>query len=116
MRHRTSGKILDRKKGPRTALLRNLATSVILLEKIQTTKAKAQAVRPLVESIISAGKLGTLAGRRTIGGTVFGANTVKKVMEELAPRYKTRTGGYTRMTNLIRRVGDGAEMVQIELV
>jgi len=116
MRHRHSGKILDRKKGPRTALLRSLATSVILFEKVKTTKAKAQAVRPLVERMITAGKSGTLAGRRNVAGVVFGENTVKKVMEDLAPRYKTRTGGYTRMTNLIRRVGDGAEMVQIELV
>ena len=116
MRHRHSGKILDRKAGPRAALLRNLATNVILFEKVKTTKAKAQAVRPLVERAITAGKTGTLAGRRNIANMVFGQNTVKKIMEELAPRYKSRSGGYTRLTKLVRREGDGAEMVQIELV
>lgn len=116
MRHRHTGKILDRKKGPREALLRNLATSVLLFEKIKTTKAKAKAVRPIVERVITSGKRGTLAGRRHIANMVFGENTVKKVMEEIAPRYEKREGGYTRIVNLARREGDGAEIVQLELV
>lgn len=97
-------------------LLRNLATSVILFEKVKTTKAKAKAVRPLVEKMITAGKTGTLTGRRKVSAALFGENAAKKVMEELAPRYKSRQGGYTRITNLGRREGDGAEVVQIELV
>ena len=116
MRHRNTGKILDRKKGPREALLRNLAMSVILYEKITTTKAKAKAVRPLVEKMISVGKGGTLTSRRTLSSFFYTENAAKKVMEELAPRYKDRNGGYVRLTNLVRRSGDGAEMVQIELV
>ncbi len=117
MRHRNSGKILDRKKGPRESLLANLATSVILYEKVKTTKAKAQAVRPLVERAITAGRTGTLASRRKISAFLRGnENAAKKVMEVLGPRYKTRNGGYTRMTKMLRRQGDGAEMVQIELV
>ena len=66
MRHRNSGKILDRKKGPREALLRNLATSIVLFEKVKTTKAKAKAVRPLVERMITAGKRGGLVSRRKL--------------------------------------------------
>jgi large subunit ribosomal protein L17 len=116
MRHRNSGTILDRKKGPRESLLRNLATSVILFEKVRTTKAKAKAVRPLVERMITAGKRGGLASRRKLSSFFFSENAAKKVMEELGPRYKNRAGGYTRITNLVRREGDGAEMVQLELV
>lgn len=116
MRHRNTGKVLDRKKGPRAALLRNLATSLVLYEKIKTTKAKAQAVRPLVEKMITAGKRGTLASRRKLSSFFYGENVSKKIMEELGPRYKNRAGGYTRITKLVRREGDGAEMVQIELV
>ncbi|MEA3249631.1 MAG: 50S ribosomal protein L17 [Patescibacteria group bacterium] len=116
MRHRKSGKTLDRKKGPREALLRSLATSVILYEKIKTTKAKAKAVRPMVEKLITVGKDGTLTARRRVNRVVYGDNAVKKVMEEISPRYKDRQGGYTRITGIGTREGDGAEMVQIELV
>jgi large subunit ribosomal protein L17 len=115
MRHRNSGTILDRKKGPREALLKNLASSVILHEKVQTTQAKAKAIRPYVEKLITAGKTGTLASRRKLASTL-GENAAKKVMEVLAPRYKERQGGYLRLTNLGRREGDGAEMMQIEMV
>jgi large subunit ribosomal protein L17 len=116
MRHRNTGKILDRKKGPREALLRNLATSVILFEKARTTKAKAKAVRPLVERMITTGKVAGLNTRRQLSAFFYQPNAVKKIIEELAPRYKDRKGGYTRITALGRRQGDGAEMVQIELV
>ncbi len=116
MRHRNSGKILDRKKGPREALLRNLATSIVLFEKVKTTRAKAKAVRPLVERMITTGKRGGLVSRRKLSSFFYSENAAKKVLEELGPRYKDRAGGYTRITNLVRREGDGAEMVQIELV
>lgn len=116
MRHRNSGKILDRKKGPREALLRNLATSIVLFEKVKTTRAKAKAVCPLVERMITTGKTGGLVGRRKLSSFFYSENAAKKVIEELGPRYKNRAGGYTRITNLVRREGDGAEMVQIELV
>jgi len=116
MRHRNAGKILDRKKGPREALLRSLATSIVLYEKITTTKAKAKAVKPIVEKLITVGKVGTLVARRKLAKTLYGENAVKKVLEELAPRYKARTGGYLRLTQLDRRQGDSAEMVRVELV
>jgi large subunit ribosomal protein L17 len=116
MRHRKAGTTLDRKKGPREALLRNLATSVILYEKVKTTKAKAKAVRPLVERLITASKPGTVTARRRVAAKTYGENTAKKLVEELGPRYKDRKGGYTRITKLGMRQGDAAEMVQIELV
>jgi len=116
MRHRNKGSILDRKKGPREALLRNLATSLVLYEKVKTTRAKARAVRPIVEKMITAGKRGTLQSRRKLSSFFYGENVAKKIMEDLGPRYKNRNGGYTRTTKLVSRQGDGAEMVQIELV
>ena len=107
---------MDRKKGPRESLLRNLAVSVILFEKVRTTKAKAKAVRSLVERMISIGKAGGIISRRRLQQFLGRPNAVKKVIEELAPRYKDRRGGYLRLTALGRRQGDAAEMVQIELV
>ncbi len=116
MRHRNKNKILDRKKGPRELMLRNLASSILLYEKVKTTKAKAQAVRPLVERMITSAKAGDLAARRGLIKILLQKNAVKKAMEVLGDRYKTRPGGYTRITKLGVRQGDGAEMVQIELV
>jgi large subunit ribosomal protein L17 len=116
MRHRKEGKTLDRKKGPRAALLRSLVTSVVLYEKVKTTRAKAKAVSPIVERVITAGKAGDVLARRRVNRAVYGDNAVKKVVEELGPRYKDRKGGYTRITGIGSRDGDGAEMVQIELV
>ncbi len=116
MRHRNKNKILDRKKGPRELMLRNLASSILLYEKVKTTKAKAQAVRPLVEKMITSAKAGDLAARRGLIKVLLQKNAVKKAMEVLGVRYKNRPGGYTRTTKLGVRQGDGAEMVQIELV
>lgn len=117
MRHRKTGKILGRKKAPREALLRNLATSIILYEKVKTTKAKAKAVRSLVEKMITVGKnKDSVNAKRAIARKLYGVNVGRKISGELAPRYKGRPGGYTRITNLGFRQGDGAEMVQIELV
>ncbi len=116
MRHRKTTKILDRKKGPREALLRSLATSVVLYEKVKTTKAKAKAVRSVVERLITKAKAGDVNARRQVNRVVYGDNAVKKLVEELGPRYKDRQGGYTRITAIGFREGDGAEMVQIELV
>lgn len=116
MRHRKKGKILDRKVGPRKALLRNLAASLVLYEKIQTTKAKAKALRPIAERLISKGKVSTLSARRNLLKYLYQETAVKKILEELGPRYKDRKGGYTRIVNVRRRQGDGAEIVQIELV
>jgi len=116
MRHRNKNKILDRKKGPRELMLRNLASSLILYEKVKTTKAKAAAVRPLVEKMITSSKAGDLVARRGLIKVLLQKNAVKKAMDVLSDRYKNRPGGYTRTTKLGPRQGDGAEMVQIELV
>ncbi len=116
MRHRKKGKVLDRKVGPRTALLRGLAVSLVLYEKMQTTKAKAKTIKPIVERLITRGKENTLTARRYLLKYLYKEAAVKKIMEELGPRYKERKGGYTRIINVGRRQGDGAEVVQIELV
>jgi len=116
MRHRKTGKILDRKKAPREALLRNLAASIILYEKVQTTEAKAKAVRTLLERSITSSKRPTLATRRRLMGIYYTDHPVKKLLEVLGPRYAKRAGGYTRITKIGPRKNDGAAMVQIELV
>jgi large subunit ribosomal protein L17 len=116
MRHRNKNKILDRKKGPRELMLRNLASSIILYEKVKTTRAKAAAVRPLVEKLITTSRVGDLNARRALLEVLLQKNAVLKAMEVLSVRYKERNGGYTRTIKLGVRQGDGAEMVQIELV
>ena len=116
MRHRNKNKILDRKKGPRELMLRNLASSIILYEKVQTTEAKAAAVRPLVEKLITISKSQDLNARRNLLEVLLQKNAVLKAMEVLGARYKERNGGYTSTIKLGARQGDGAEMVQIELV
>jgi len=107
---------LDRKKAPRTALLKSLAESVILYEKVKTTEAKAKAVKPLVERAITAGKESTLAVRRKLMASFHTELPVRKILEVLGPRYKSRPGGYSRIVKIGFRQGDGADMVQIELV
>jgi large subunit ribosomal protein L17 len=116
MRHYKKKVTLDRKVGPRTALLKNLAESVILYEKISTTKAKAHAVRPIVEKLITKAKVNTLATRRYLISSLYTKNAVNKLLEVLGPRFKERAGGYTRTTMVRNRVGDNAEEVVIELV
>ncbi|MBI4281258.1 50S ribosomal protein L17 [Candidatus Uhrbacteria bacterium] len=116
MRHKKHKVTLDRKTGPRTALLRNLTTSVVLYEKVKTTSAKAKAIQPIVERMVTAAKEQTLHGRRKMIALLTDANAVRKAYDVLAPRYKDRKGGYTRIVKIGRRVGDAAEMVQIEFV
>lgn len=116
MRHQKNKVTLDRKVGPRRALLKGLAESLILFERIETTKAKAKAVRSLAERLITTSKAGTLTSRRSLISQLPTENSVKKLMEVLGPRYKDRKGGYTRITMLKNRVGDGAEEVVLELV
>ncbi|MCR4313742.1 MAG: 50S ribosomal protein L17 [Candidatus Uhrbacteria bacterium] len=116
MRHRKKGTILGREKAPREALLRNLAASVILYEKVKTTEAKAKAVKPLVEKAITSGKKPTLASRRKLLSFFYTEHPVKKIFEVLGPRYQNREGGYTRIIKIGARKNDGAEMVLIELV
>lgn len=116
MRHRKKSVKLGRTTAPRLALFRNLATSVVLYERVRTTQAKAHAVRPIVEKLITTGKKPTLAHRRLIAQYLMTDGAVDKVLEVLGPRYATRPGGYTRIIKLGRRRGDNAPMSQIEFV
>ncbi|MFA6131604.1 MAG: 50S ribosomal protein L17 [Patescibacteria group bacterium] len=116
MKHRSSKKILGRKAAPRRALLRSLAESIILYEKVKTTEGKAKIVRPLVEKAITTGKGQSLVARRKLMTMFHSELPVKKILEELAPRYKDRKGGYTRIVKLGHRLNDAADMAQIELV
>ncbi|MBI4121857.1 MAG: 50S ribosomal protein L17 [Parcubacteria group bacterium] len=116
MRHRNKGVLLGREKGPRQALLRNLATSVVLYEKVKTTQAKAKAIKPIVERAVTASRKDTLHTRRRLLQYFLDEKAVKKLLEDLGPRDKTRPGGYMRITKLAKRHGDAAPIVQIEFV
>ncbi|MFW5888527.1 MAG: 50S ribosomal protein L17 [Patescibacteria group bacterium] len=116
MRHRKKGRKLSRTKQPREMMLRNLACSVLVYEKIKTTEAKAKEVKPLVERTITMAKKGDLAARRRLISVLPQKNAVDKLMDILGERYKERPGGYTRIVKLGNREGDGAPVAQIELV
>lgn len=116
MRHRVAGRKLSRDTGHRLALYRNLVTDLLRYEKIVTTEAKAKEARSLAENMITLGKEGSLHARRQALSFVSDKKVVKKVFGELAPRYANREGGYTRLVRLGARPGDGAPMVQLELV
>lgn len=116
MRHKNKGVILDRQKAPREAMLSNLASSVLIYEKVKTTEAKAKAVKPIVERMITMARKGTLTSRRALIAALLQKLAVRKAMDVLGKRYETRPGGYTRIVRLDRRDGDGAQMVLIELV
>lgn len=123
MRHRIAGKKLGRKKDQRTALRRNLIKQLIEHERIRTTRAKAQAVRGQAERLITLAKDGNKAGeargvhtRRLAAARLGDPQAVKKLFDDIAPRYEDRLGGYTRIIKLGPRQGDAAEMVILELV
>ena len=117
MRHQKKKNSLGLKTAPRKALLINLAESLVLHEKIKTTGAKARVLRSFVEKLVTKSKKSDLATRRRLLSTVRSENVVKKLLEVIGPRYKTRAGGYTRITKLdSRRVGDNVEEVIIEFV
>ena len=100
----------------RKALLRNLVTSFLDKERMRTTLAKAKAARPLAEKMITLAKRNTLHTRRQALGFVYKKNVVKKLFEDIGPRFTERPGGYTRIVKIGPRAGDGAEMAVLELV
>ncbi len=112
------------KKGPRLGgspshqrkILANLAGQLIVHERVTTTRAKAKLLRPYVEKIITKAKRGDLHARRTVLAKVGDTEVVTKLFDEVGPRYAERPGGYTRITKLGPRRGDGTEMALIELV
>ena len=100
----------------RRAMNRNLVTDLLGYEKITTTETKAKQIRGLAEKMITLGKQGSLHSRRQALSYIFDKQVTEKVFTELAERYAERSGGYTRITKLGQRLGDGASMVQLELV
>jgi large subunit ribosomal protein L17 len=116
MRHRNAGFKLGRNTSHRRALLRNLTTSVILEDRVETTLTKAKAVRPLVEKMITLGKNGDLASRRQALAFLMTDQSVARLFDTVAPRYSDRQGGYLRIIHTGFRKGDGGEKAFIELL
>ncbi len=116
MRHRKVEKKLGRNTSHRRALLRNLVTSLIMEERLETTPAKAKAMRPHVEKMITLGKRGDLAARRLAGAFLLTRESVKRLFDTVAPRFGDREGGYLRIMHKGWRKGDGADTVFIELL
>ncbi len=116
MRHKVAGRKLGRPSGHRRALYRNLVTDLLKYEKITTTEAKAKEVRGLAEKMITLGKEGRLNPRRQALSFILDKKVTQKLFTDLAPKYAERPGGYTRITKLGPRLGDGAAMVRLELV
>jgi large subunit ribosomal protein L17 len=123
MRHGVAGVKLGRKKDERSALRRNLVKQLFNYERIRTTRAKAEAVRGQAERLItlakhsqSADEAGKVHARRLAAARLSDAEAVKKLFDDIAPRFENRPGGYTRMVKLGPRHGDAAEMVLLELV
>lgn len=116
MRHHNGYRKLGRVSSHRRAMLRNMATSLVLHERIETTVPKAKELRGLVDKMITLGKRGDLHARRQAAAYLFDDEAVKKVFANLAPRFKDRNGGYTRILRKGPRFGDGAEMAFLELV
>jgi len=116
MRHQRSGKKLGRDSAHRKALYSNLTGALIEHGRIETTEAKAKAVKPFAEKMITLGKRGDLHARRQALAALRSNNVVHQLFADVAPRFADRPGGYTRIVRLGQRQGDAAEMVYLELV
>jgi len=116
MRHKVAGYKLGRNTAHRRSLLRNMVTSLIMEERIETTVVKAKAVRPQVEKMITLGKQGDLAARRQAAAYLMTDEAVRKLFDTVAPRFGDRQGGYLRIVRTAWRKGDGADKAFIELL
>jgi large subunit ribosomal protein L17 len=116
MRHQKAHHKLNRSSTHRTATMRNLATALFRHERIETTQAKARALKSYAEKLITLGKRGDLHARRTAARDIQDHAVLQKLFAELAERYRTREGGYTRVLKVGRRRGDNAPLSLIELV
>lgn len=116
MRHRNAGYKLGRNTSHRRAVLRNLVTSVILMDRIETTLTKCKAAQPLIERMITLGKRGNVHARRQALAYLLTSDSVDRLFNTVAARYGDRNGGYTRITRKGPRQGDAAEMAYIELL
>ena len=115
MRHLKSGRKLNRSSSHRHAMWRNMVTSLLQHEHLQTTDAKAKELRRFTDRMITLGKRGTLHARRQALAFVRSRNVVAKLFDDIAPRFRERPGGYTRITKLGSRQGDAAPLSLIEL-
>lgn len=116
MRHRLSRRQLGRTASHRKALINNQVTDLLRHDRIVTTEAKAKEVRPVAERVITLGKRGDSAARRRAGALLTDKKVLRRLFDEVAPRFQDRPGGYTRIVKLGPRLGDGARMAQLELV
>jgi large subunit ribosomal protein L17 len=116
MRHKVAGYKLGRNTAHRRSLLRNLVTSVIVEERVETTVPKAKAARPLVEKMITLGKRGDLSARRQAGAYLMTKAAVTKLFDAVAPRFGDREGGYLRIVRTGWNKGDGADKAFLELL
>jgi len=116
MRHKVAGWKLGRNTAHRRSLLRNLVTSVIIEERVETTVPKAKAARPLVEKMITLGKRGDLAARRLAAAYLMTNDAVVKLFDTIGPRFGDRNGGYLRIVRTGWNKGDGADKAFIELL
>jgi large subunit ribosomal protein L17 len=116
MRHRNAGFKLGRNTSHRRAMLRNLVTSVILMDRVETTITKCKASRPIVEKMITLGKNGSVHARRQALAYLMTPESVDRLFNVVAPRYASRNGGYLRITRTGPRKGDAAELAYIELL
>ncbi len=116
MRHRKAGNKLGRNPSHRRALLRNLVTSVVVEDRVETTLAKAKAVRPLIEKMITLGKRGDVHSRRQAAAFLMTPDSVTRLFATVAPRYGDRQGGYLRIVHTGFRKGDGGEKAVLELL
>ncbi len=116
MRHRVAGRHLKRSTGQRQSLFRNLITELFRHERIRTTEARAKAVQAEAEKLISRARRQDVQSRRLVSAVLTDEAVTKRLVDEIAPRYVERHGGYTRIVHLGQRVGDGAPMVQLSLV
>jgi large subunit ribosomal protein L17 len=116
MRHRKKGRKFGRIKKVRRALFRSLMRSLILEERIRTTEAKAKEIRPKIERLVTKAKKNTLASRREVLMNIADEASIKKIFSEIAPKFRERPGGYTRIIKLPPRGSDNAKMAIIEFV
>jgi len=117
MRHHNANKKFGRKRDQRKAFLNSLTESLVQREKIVTTEARAKAIRPIVEGLITRAKKPTLATRRVMIAKLGGREkTVKKIFDVLAPRFMERKGGYIRITKVVKRSSDGRQSAVVEFV
>lgn len=116
MRHQVKGKKLSRDSSQRKALFKNLINALVIHGEIKTTESKAKAIRGLVDKLIAKGKRGTFQARRLIGAFLQNKMAVNKIVDELSPTFKNRSGGFTKIVRLGPRRGDDAMMVKLELV